>query len=140
MEPAGAMMMTLPLDARDDDILAVVRAWAELLAEERYADALAFVDHREHWEPALLRTVIMSYGSPAPCEGHDHRVTPLALAGGELKPRHEVDRCDSNAGDRVGYVWFDLPLDGEWSDLTATFDIECREGRLVLVLDDVHVM
>ena len=48
-------MKTLPLDAGDDDILAVVRQWAELLAEERYADALAFVDHREHGEPSLLR-------------------------------------------------------------------------------------
>ena len=84
--------------------------------------------------------MIVGYGSPEPRDGHDHRVTSTALAAGGRTPTHEVERYEARAGDRVGHVWFDLPLDGEWSDLTATFDIERRAGRLVLVLDDVHVM
>jgi hypothetical protein len=39
----------------------------------------------------------------------------------------------------VGEVWFDLPLDGSWSDLTATFDLQERGGALVLVLQEIHV-
>lgn len=40
----------------------------------------------------------------------------------------------------MGHVWFDLPLDGVWSDLTATFDVCKEDGQLVLELVDVHVM
>ena len=50
--------MILPLDAPDLQILDAVRAWAETLAAEDYAGALAMVDARPHWTPELLRTVI----------------------------------------------------------------------------------
>ncbi|KMW57419.1 hypothetical protein AIOL_002383 [Candidatus Rhodobacter oscarellae] len=34
---------------------------------------------------------------------------------------------------------FDLPLDGEWSDLTATFEVMQVKEQFVLVLQDIHV-
>jgi len=40
----------------------------------------------------------------------------------------------------VGQVWFDLPLNGVWSDLTATFDIKLDGEALYLELDDIHVL
>jgi hypothetical protein len=36
-------------------------------------------------------------------------------------------------------VWLDLPLDGEWSDLTAIFDMLEDRDELVLLLNDIHV-
>ena len=63
----------------------------------------------------------------------------MATASGGPSPCWEVDRFDGADG-VVGSIRFDLPLDGEWSDLTATFDIVEEEGGLVLRLDDVHVM
>jgi hypothetical protein len=84
----------------------------------------------------LLRTVVTNYGSVEPTrDGTTYRVTPLGTARGGPVPRHRVDRD----GDRIR-VWFDLPLNGEWSDLTATFDVVRRDQGLSLVLDDVHVM
>jgi hypothetical protein len=128
--------MPLPVNASDSQILDVVRMWAHSLAAEDYAGALALVDARRHWTPDLLRTVITNYGSVEPMrDGSTYRVTPLGTVRGGPKPRHEVDR----EGDRIS-VWFDLPLNGEWSDLTATFDLIPRDGGLALVLDDVHVM
>lgn len=88
------------------------------------------------WTPQLLRTVITNYGSVEPMrDGSTYRVTPIGTAHGGTPPRHEVDRD----GDCIS-VWFDLPPNGEWSDLTATFDVVRRGSRLRLVLDDVHVM
>lgn len=128
--------MPLPLNATDAQILDAVRQWAAALAAEDYAGALAMVEARSHWTPELLRTVITHYGSVEPMrDGSTYRVTSLSAAQGGPSPRHEVDRDD----DRIS-VWFDLPLNGQWSDLTATFDVVPRNGQLVLVLDDVTVM
>jgi hypothetical protein len=129
-------MRTLPLHATDDEILEVARDVADLLATDRYDDALKLVDARGHWTPALLRSVIRNYGSVEPrADGSAFRVTSLRDARGGPSPRHEVDRQRGSV-----YVWFDLPLNGEWSDLTATFEATERDGGLILVLDDVHVM
>jgi hypothetical protein len=34
---------------------------------------------------------------------------------------------------------FDLPLDGEWSDLTATFQIQSFDDVLHLILNEIQV-
>lgn len=39
----------------------------------------------------------------------------------------------------VGKVWYDLPLNGEWSDLTATFNILKSESHIVLELNEIHI-
>ena len=129
-------MRIMPLNANDAQILEVVREWVELLAAEQYVRALEFVDPGQAWTPALLRSVISNYGSVEPRkDGATFRVTSIGDAKGGPAPRHEVDR----QGGKVT-VWFDLPLNGQWSDLTATFQVLEANGGLALVLDDVHVM
>ncbi len=128
--------MLLPLNASDSQILDAVQDWAACLVAENYGEALALIDARPHWTPELLRTVITNYGSIEPMrDGSKYRVTPLSTAHGGPTPRHEVDR----AHDRIS-VWYDLPLNGEWSDLTAIFDVIKKENVLSLMLVDVHVM
>lgn len=137
----------LDSDSSDDTILALVRRWVDLLAEDRYEAAFRLTAHSGHagWSPQLMRAVIAGYGHADRTDGHPpHRVTPIASAHGGPRARHDVNRWHdaprSSQGDRgVGDVWFDLPLDGEWSDLTATFDILVRGRELFLVLEDIHV-
>jgi hypothetical protein len=43
-------------------------------------------------------------------------------------------------GAALGHAHDNLPLNGEWSDVTVTFDILDTPERLGLALDDVHVM
>jgi hypothetical protein len=138
-------MRYLPADASDDEILALAWDWSEALAEDRYTDAFELVAAREHWTPELMKTVISNYGSTEPMWDHSvWHVTPLATA----LPSHDglvgdqdVQRYDRETPDgRIGFVWFDLPLNGAWSDLTATFDIHRQGDRLFLELDDIHVM
>jgi hypothetical protein len=43
-------------------------------------------------------------------------------------------------GASLGHAHYDLPLNGAWSDVTATFDILDTPDGLALALNDVHVM
>ena len=135
-------MKRLPLDASDEDLLHAIREWAGLLAADDYEGAAAYL-YEPHpgrlgaWTPRLIETVVRNYGSIEPMpDGRTFRVTPLAAATGGPSPRHEVDR---NGAD-TGFIWFDLPLNGAWSDLTATFTFLPADGSIVIVLDDLHVM
>lgn len=140
-------MKVLPHHPSDVEVLDVVRAWARLLAEEDYASAFALTEHDPYylWTPSLIRDVIAGYGSPCDRRGPRHRVTPIEYASGRDNPRQTITWFDRSGDERsqqarVGYVEFDLPLDGEWSDLTATFEIQRRGGRLVLVLNEIRVL
>lgn len=140
--PKSAVL--LPPLASDEEILSLVKCWAEALAREDFEGAYDMTAHDPYyeWTPGLIRKVIEGYGSPEPHSCGPHKVTSLVevKTSASLTPRHEVDRFDSpNPDGAIGEVWFDLPLDGEWSDLTATFGLQPLGGRLVLVLNQIHV-
>ncbi len=40
----------------------------------------------------------------------------------------------------LGEIWFNIPSNGNWSDLTATFTVHRTEGKLVIALNEVHVL
>ena len=52
--------------ASDVEILALVEDWAQLLAEERYDEALELIPAGGHWTSDSLRAVISGYGLPEP--------------------------------------------------------------------------
>ncbi len=139
-------MLLLPDAASDDEILAAVRTWVDLLAREDYAGAFALTDHDAYygWTPQLIREVIAGYGLPHDGKGPRHRVTSIESAGG-TGSRGQVTWYELPAGAsplcaRVGHVELDLPLDGSWSDLTATFELRRGESGLVLVLHEIRVL
>ncbi|GAA4650403.1 hypothetical protein GCM10023116_26860 [Kistimonas scapharcae] len=59
-------------------------------------------------------------------------------AAGNIGQRF-VDRCVGPEG-CLGFVYYELPLNGEWSDLTANFRIERKGKDRYLVLEEIHVM
>ncbi|MFT4182942.1 MAG: hypothetical protein QM636_13610 [Rhizobium sp.] len=145
-----AQLSTTPVrfsvDASDEEILSAVRQWCDVMAAEDYDRALAMVEAPD-WTAGLLREVVTAYEAPQTSE-KTNKVTSLATAryrpGDEPVnnpwPRHIVDRSASLDGAEDISVWFDLPLDGYWSDLTATFDLKREGDALLLSLDDIHVM
>jgi hypothetical protein len=132
----------LSVSATDQEILTAARDWADALAAQDYERAYGMTAHDSHyaWSASLIRDVIEGYGLPERHPAGPFRVTPLEDAKGGPRPRHEVKRYDQAAPDgAVAEVWFDLPLNGEWSDLTATFAV-CQVGDdLVLCLNEIHV-
>ncbi len=141
-------MILLPINASDEQLLELVRSWATLLANEDYRAAFELTDHDPYyrWTPELIQTVVQNYGSVEPLVDRAmFKVSPLDSAVGGPTPRQEVQRFENPrrlGGERLpvlGNIWFDLPLNGEWSDLTATFEIQESEDGVSLVLNDIHV-
>ncbi len=138
-------MIRLPRNATDEQILDVIRAWVELLAQERYEDAFQMLRYHpaEHWSPALIRAVVTNYGFIEPRkDGATFKVTSLKdNPEGEAFHGVEWYGDDPNKpAEYLGVAAFTLPLNGEWSDVTAMFDIVEEGGGLVLELDDIHVL
>jgi len=123
----------------------------DLLAQERYAEALDMVGHDPTlgWTPELLKDVINGYGLPWTEVGgtlhvvSDRRITEaietrryekVDLYAKPLPIQHRIPRWSF-----VGSAWFDLPLDGHWSDLTATFDVVRAVDHSILELNEVQV-
>lgn len=134
----------LPENASNEDILNLVREWVELLAADNFEAAGAMLQHSlgEPWTPDFLRMWISNYGWHDPMkDGSTFRVTSCKSATGRENHYQDVNRLDVPAASSfTGDVMFSLPLNGEWSDLTALFWILKAGGFLVLQLDDVHVL
>lgn len=54
--------------------------------------------------------------------------------------KKDVNRYPSPRHGGIGYIWYDLNIDGVVSDLTATFDIQVDSGGLVVVLNEISVI
>ena len=130
-------MQNLPSASSDSEILAFVDGWAALLEREDYQAAFEFTDHvpGSSWTADLIRDVIKAYGEP----GASNRVT---VAGGptDIAQRKEVVRRRNDERRYLGYVWYDLNLNGLASDLTASFDLIETTRGLSVQLNDIHVM
>lgn len=155
-------MKTLPIDASEEQIRGLVIEWTELLARERYEEAMELILYEEKeynggkwtWTAEKLEAAIYSYGMPWYSreeieemfgEGEaNHRVTSID----ECPDREEViNSIDISAmgwqeENDISMVHFwQMPLDGKASDLTAIFHIrKIGENAVTLSLDDIHVM
>ena len=132
-------METLSVNATDEEIIEVVHQWVRLLEAKDYAKAIAFTDHEyEGLTPDLFKRIIETHASVDP--DPDQHVT-LEGKPADTAQRIEVDRWDDErAGGAVGGVWYDLNINGEVSDLTATFRVVLTPEGLRLSLENVHVM
>jgi hypothetical protein len=134
--------LKFPKTANDEELLDGVRKWVDLLSEDRFSkafDLTAYDSYRE-WTPDLIRSVIAGYGVPHEPESREYGISKVSQTEGGPSPRWEVDRWqNAEPSSRIGFVRFDLPLDGEWSDLTATFEVVQINEHYVLILQDIHV-
>lgn len=130
-------MKALPFTISDEDLIAFVDQWAQLLEKEDYTAAFNFTDHESEsgWTSETLREVIKGYGDA----NENQRVTVQGKPT-DISQRKNVTRWDEERLRGIGDIWYDLNIDGFASDLTATFFIQKRTDGLVLVLIDIHVM
>lgn len=128
-------MVILPADADDEAILALVRQWVNLVAGDRIEAAQDLLNSEaveRDWPPNLIRELLAGY----------EPITPVETAQiTDLIPNHSVDRLESADNPAIaGVIEFDLPINGAWSDLTASFWIKkCPDG-LILELFDIHIL
>ena len=129
------------IDATDQEILSFIETWVNCLAREDYEGAYAHTKHDSYyeWSPKLIEAVINGYGLPEPHpSGEVFKVTSPEAAEG-TSGQQVIDRGVGPEG-CLGYAYYDLPLNGEWSDLTASFRLENRGEELNVILEEIHVM
>lgn len=143
-------MKVLPSDASDDEILEVCREWVELVAAGRLVDAIDLLyvpigyHTSQHWTPETLQTFVGNYGSWEPlADRRVVRMTPLTTARvpvhrPNFRPHADIVRLTRDR--TAGSVVLDVPLDGEWSDLTAQFEFAPVDGGIGISLYDLHVL
>ena len=151
-----------PFDASDDAIRMLIVEWSELLAQKRFADALGMFLHFDeeiNWMPQTLERVIAGFGVLDPDDGviesmlQDWGVERFEITTLVGRPdKNEIIRdkiCvnrDSLYGlDPAKYVgmvhYYDVPLSGLRSDLTARFHIKRLDPQtLTLEFVDIHVL
>ncbi len=129
-----------PAEPSDQELIAFVEKWIDLLAARDYESAFhaTWQDSYFQWSPSLLEAVINGYGLPEPRrDGAIFSVSNRREAKGS-SPEAAVEHHDLSNG-----VWaevrHDLPLNGEWSDLTATFHVLPAISGFAVVLQEIHV-
>lgn len=131
------------------DIDSIIYYWIELLAAENYgqAYALTFHDPYYQWSPTLIESVINGYGTVYEQGEKIYKVTwpcPLKLETKriyrDLTFFENFRQSTHQPGLNVaGYLLYSLPLNGEWSDLSVTFNLLKRDDFWALELNEIHV-
>ncbi|WPC39921.1 hypothetical protein [Clostridium sp. JS66] len=149
-------MKTLPIDASDEEIKNLVIEWNELLAAQKYEEALSMFlsDNLEvEWTPNLLEQAIYGYG----VVGYTHEEIKEMFGPEDYKITSILDNKEKNKiinsievsrdwdfkdKNIIGMLHYDcVPLNGELSDLTARFYIrKIYENNMTLEFLDLHVM
>lgn len=149
-------MRTLSIYASDEEIKNLIIEWNELLAVEKYEEALSLFhsDNLEvEWTPNLLEQAIYGYGVIGYTREEikemfgpeDYKITSILDNKEKEKIINSIEVTrDWNFKDEniIGMVHYDcVPLNGELSDLTARFYIErIDESNITLKFLDLHVM
>jgi len=153
---ADPRLRTLSADAGREEIIALLEDWTELLAEERYEEALSMflIDTTTgDWTPELLESDIYGYG----CAGYtreeaarvfgssDYKITSLKNSPFREEIHKAIDISsdyDWRGRDDIAVIHYDkVPLNGKPSDLTARFFVRKLDDKTVtLAFIDLHVM
>lgn len=149
-------MRTLHIDVNDEEIKNLVIEWSELLAVEKYEEALSmfFSDNLEgEWTSDLLEQAIYGYGVIGYTREEikemfgpeDYKITSILDNKEKDKIINSIEISrDWNFKDEniIGMVHYDcVPLNGELSDLTARFHIKkIGDNNITLKFLDLHVM
>lgn len=144
------MLIKLPKYPTTIEIEEAIKQWVNLLAAEDYAAAFQATLHDPYykWTPGLMKSVINGYGFPYENDGSlKHKVTRWEeLVGNKRRYAQEITlfgniRQHTNPVFYwIGDVEYDLPINNEWSDVTATFKILQAENFSALELNEIHVM
>lgn len=111
-----------------------VTHWFELLAQNRWGDALALIDasstYGAKWSESEVKKSLAAYT----------RDRPLVVTSPGSIP--EPPRITSGQFNDGSGFWLDcaIPLNGGWSDLTAQFEFKLRGSSYAVALQDIHVL
>ena len=135
-------MIEISSDAPEKSILDFVIRWMKLLADDRLNEACALLDEPNCYgigTPDLIKETVNETFSPHTRFYIYHPEGPVFTDPSELKKQRDIEAIEFSDGS--GYAFdYDIPLNGEWSELTAQFEFLKRPNGYSVVLHDLHVM
>jgi hypothetical protein len=134
-------MLTVSSNASDQDVVEILLCqWVGALANGSLDLACNMLFDNSDWvNPQMIEALVSNHGLlEQPVRLGPHRVTSPSSAIGT--PCHSVKRRRLDSPDGIaGDAFIELPLDGEWSSLTAVFIIYNVDGRLAFKLEALEV-
>jgi hypothetical protein len=129
-------MKTFKTESIREEITLFIRNWVELLSNNEFEKACQQLDATESdydpWNVTNLKEAFLDYGAvgrmPVINSPYQMDLTTEKI---------EFYDYDDGSGWTVDY---DIPLDGEWGDLTAQFSFKKAGDSFVVKLNDIHVM
>jgi len=112
------------------------RHWIRLLSVGKFEDAVKQIDgpnsHGIEWSATAIKRVIDEYMG----ERESYSITDPDEMEGDGRPNLTM------FNGLTGFAFdLDLPINGEWSDLTIQFEfIGKRKGYYSVILHDIHVL
>ncbi len=148
-------MKILPITASQEEIKKLVIEWNELLAQEKYKEALEMflIDESHVWTPELLESAVYGYGCPGYTREEakkefgsaDYKVTSIFDNPNRDKILESIDISSAYkwiGENDIAVIHYDnIPLNGMMSDLTAKFFVrKINNNEITLAFIDLHVM
>ena len=132
-------MMYIIKEFTERAIREAIHKWILLLADENYEGASEFLFHEKDypWPPELLKEAITDYRAYEN-QVETTRITDPKYTHDGNEPRQDVTLSSFNP-DYVAEAWYDLPVLGKWSDLTATFLFKKDLQGILFILEDLRV-
>ncbi|MYM88742.1 hypothetical protein GTP91_16360 [Rugamonas sp. FT82W] len=140
-------MVVIESPPREAAIIEFANKWTEQLAHENYDTAFemlrtvtAYPGRSCVSSSNALRNRIVNYGSDTPIDDEPpYTVTSISSAVGDQWKNHIELMPDSRYPGYVGCLDWWLPLNGEWSDLKASFDIVKVPNGVAFVLVGLRI-
>jgi hypothetical protein len=136
-------LIEIPLEAPEQALIAFVRHWLKLLAAGRWQEVCGLIDEPNcygiNWTPERIQQVAEDTFGPG-CRFRSRHPEGLRWTDpDELDDggHPEIYPYDGGSGYALEH---DVPLNGEWSDLTAQFEFHRRPQGYAVVLHDLHVL
>jgi hypothetical protein len=135
----------LPDEVKDRTIT-LIREWVERLAADDYQGALDMLyTARIDCTVAIIRRAIAEYSIEFFDASEEERAellrqgrAPRISSRTQLPPGESYEFYELKSG--IIHIDYTLPVDGEWSDLSAQFEFFFHGGELVMELRGIRVM
>ena len=126
-------MVAVPGENVERTFRSYIEQWVRAVAQSDWAGAVGMLDEPNsygvRWSESEIQNALEAYSPGAKVSN------PANLKNGS--PRISLGKFDDGSG-----YWFDysIPINGDWSDLTAQFAFKRRGNGYAVILDDIHVL
>jgi hypothetical protein len=136
-------MVHIETNDTENELIRFVQDWFDLISDGNIKEACKEIDKPNCygiiWTPGKIEEIIKDEFGPETVFGQAH---PNGVCFSTIHDTQGTFRADVlKFDDGSGYsVEHDVPLNGEWSDLTAQFEFIGDKAEFEVILHDLHVL